>query len=139
MRFIQSYLGKTAEQITKDDIEEFIAKKFEESKNLDYKQIDILSDAKKLCRHICAFANSEGGLLFLDVSEQEQSNGIYPDKITWGASSYTKEQLGNISPHLDLDILPIRKSQNDDSVIFLIEVPRSNKQSRSQSTTRRRL
>jgi len=131
MSFIKSYFGKMADQVTKDDVEEFIEKRFEESKNLDYKHINILKNTTSLCKHICAFANSEGGLLLLGVSEKQESNRIYPDKITWGDPSYTKEQLenillGHISPHVELDILPIRKSKNDLSVIFLIDVPRSN-------------
>lgn len=132
MSFIKSFFGKKPNQVTKDDVEDFIRKKFEESKNLDYKEIDVLRNRAKLCKHVCAFANSEGGLLLLGVSELKESHRIYPDKITWGDPSYTKEQLenillGNLSPHVKLDIIPIRKSQNDQSVIFLIDVQKSNK------------
>lgn len=131
MTFIKSYFGKTQNQVTEKDVELFIAKKIEESKNLEYKQINILRDAKNLCKHVCAFANSEGGLLLVGISEKKESHRIYPDKITWGDPSYTKEQLenillGNISPHVNTDIVPIRKSDDDQSVIFLIDVPKSN-------------
>ena len=93
------------------------------------------NDPDKLANYIASFANSEGGLIILGVSEEKiedekgKSTKIYPKEITWGEISLAKETLENkirvrIKPQIDgLFIRPIRKKEK---VIFLIDIPKSN-------------
>ena len=146
MSFIKRFLGKDPFnpnlRITAKDITTFIHQEMpiEENSNLDYKAIptkDINFD--ELAKDVSAFANSEGGLLIFDVSEKAETDPktgkivrIYPGEITWKESSFKKEVIeqhlvGKIHhPIEDLLLVPVRKSSQDPSVIFLIDVPRSN-------------
>ena len=84
MQFIQRFLGKKGlEQITSTDIEEFISKRVEESLNLEYKDIRILSKTDEVAKVVSSFANSDGGLLVVGVSEIKEKNKKFPADITW--------------------------------------------------------
>jgi len=134
--FVERFFNKKSEELKVEDIQNFIAKKIEENVNLDYKGILILNDMEKIAKHVSGFANTEGGLLILGVSEEKQLAGkrkerIYPGAIEWTDHSYTKEQLertinGNTDPPVPLKIVPVRKSEDDPKVIFLLDIPRSN-------------
>lgn len=134
--FIERFFNKKSEELKVEDIQNFIVKKIEENVNLDYKGILILSDMEKIARHVSAFANTEGGLLILGVSEEKKLVGkrkerIYPGAIVWTDHSYTKERLerainGTADPPVPLKIVPIRKSEDDPKAIFLLDIPRSN-------------
>lgn len=136
MGFIETFFKRNPTDITANDIESFISRKIEESQNLDYKDIKKYDDADGLSKHISAFANSLGGLLILGVSEKKEGKGkdlrIYPDGITWGDETHSKETLENkltarIQPSIrELRIAPIRESKESASVVFLIDIPRSN-------------
>jgi hypothetical protein len=135
MGFIELFF-KNRGEITDKDIEQFISQKIEENSELDYKDIRAYQDAKKLSVNISSFANSEGGLLILGISEDEQKdeNGklfsIFPKEITWGEVSLDKESLENklltlIKPQINgLTIKPVRNQEN--KVIFLIDIPKSS-------------
>jgi hypothetical protein len=134
MGFIQLFFKKK-EEIKEKDIKRFISQKIEENSNLDYKDIMAYKDAETLSTNISSFANSEGGLLILGISEDEikdekgKTIKIYPKEPTWGKVSLDKETLENklltlIKPPIDgLTIKPIRNKKNE--VIFLIDIPKS--------------
>ena len=139
MSFIKRFLGKPSDQITADDIVSFISQSIEENLNLDYKSIPQKINFDELAKDVSAFANSEGGLLIFGVSEKgevdqktKKTIRIYPESITWGEPSLRKETIdqhlvGKIHPPIeDSRVIPIRKSEQDPSVIFLIDVPKSN-------------
>ena len=139
MSFIKRFLGKPSDQITADDIVSFISQSIEENLNLDYKSIPQKIDFDELAKDVSAFANSEGGLLILGISEKTETDQktkktfrIYPERITWGKPSLTKEMIeqhlvGKIHHPIEhLRIVPIRKSEQEPEVIFLIDVPHSN-------------
>jgi hypothetical protein len=134
MGFIEQFF-KDKVEILPEDIEFFISQKIEENINLDYKDIRMYNDPDKLAAHVASFANAEGGLIILGVSEDkikdEKGNiiRIFPKEITWGEMSLDKETLENklsvrIKPQIDgLIIKPARK---EEKVIFLLDIPKSN-------------
>lgn len=136
MGFIEAFFDKNLIDIAADDVQNFISRRIEENQNLDYKDIRKYDDADDLSKHISSFANSLGGLLILGVSEKREGKGkslrIYPDEITWGDETHSKETLENrliarIQPSIrELRIVPIRQSMESARVIFLIDIPRSN-------------
>lgn len=131
MSLIRKYLGKRPHQITGSDIESFIQRRIEESSDIEYKHIKAHENIHELAKHVCGFANSDGGLIFLGIAEGEESRGntskIYPEAITWGCSSLERETLedrlfSQIKPRLEFRIHPVRK-ENSSDVIYIIEVP----------------
>lgn len=141
MSFIERYIGKNPfngelkNKITEDDITAFIERGIEESINLDYKQIEKYSDTDDLSNKIASFANSDGGLIILGISEKSIGSGsnkkILPNEITWGKEEYKKEDLDNrlfskIKPWInDLRICAVRKKGEINKEIYLIDIPRS--------------
>lgn len=146
MSFIQRFFKKAPEELEVQDVQNFIYKKIEENVNLDYKDISLIEDTEKLSKHVCAFANTEGGLLILGVREAISSVGkkkqrIYPGTITWVNHSYSREQLEEklktkIDPPVSLKIVPIRKSREDPKLIFLLDIPESNELHMHKNTHR---
>jgi len=136
MGFIETFFKKNAIEITKKDIEDFISRKIEENLNLDYKNIHAFNDFDELSKDVSAFANSEGGILILGISEEIIGRGknlkIVPKDIIWGDEFFSKEQLednliGKIRPRIiGLHIYPIREGNGSLRVIFLIDIPQSD-------------
>ncbi len=133
MGFISQYFGREPEELTQDDLNKFLSHSIEESLHLDYKSIAFWHDPNKLSQHVCAFANAEGGLIILGISETKRGRGpkIYPGSIEWGEEELTRERLESmlidrISPPIEgLRIHPLRNKKG--RVIFLIDVPASER------------
>jgi predicted HTH transcriptional regulator len=147
MSFITKLFNEEPSKITRKDIESFIHQEpsIEESSHLDYKallsEIDYDELAKDVSararKDVSAFANTDGGLLILGVSEERETNPktkrvrIYPKAITWGKLSIERERLEQLlmnkiqSNIPDLTIQPVRRTSKDPSVIFLIDIPKS--------------
>lgn len=134
MSFIERYFRKNPhstdekDKINESDIEEFIDRKIEESVNLDYKHIDKYADKIGLGKVISSFANTDGGLLILGISEKKHLPQKPP---TWGDSDkFSRETLearlfSVIKPEIKgLYIHPVRHSTTS-KVIFLIDVPKT--------------
>lgn len=147
INFIEQFFPKAlTQQINQKDLEKFLVNKIEESQNLEYKDFfkvfnrkgeinknDNYDGDKELCKSVAGMANSEGGLIILGIKEKEEKmNGkiirISPEKITWGPSVVTKEQIERILtskisyPITGIKILPVR---NNDDVVFLLSIPQS--------------
>lgn len=133
MEFIELYFGGKKD-IRSQDLESFKSQKIEENINLDYKDIRAYDNPDELSKDVSSFANSEGGLIFLGMSQDEiKKNGkivkIYPKEVTWGEASLGKESLesrllSRIRPPVSrLVIRPVRNEKSQ--VVFLIDIPRS--------------
>jgi predicted HTH transcriptional regulator len=70
MIFVRQFF-KGKEDIKAEDIELFVSQKIEENVKLDYTDIKAYNDADGLSVSIASFANSEGGLIILGVSEDK--------------------------------------------------------------------
>src|SRR2546422_7433647 len=118
-------------------LEAFLESAIEEGLNLDYKDIAAAENPDKLSTIISAFANAEGGLIVLGVSEKEEADEkgqvvkIRPGRITWGPKSLTRERiesmlLSRIRPWVTgLRIHPIRNEA--EKPVFLVDVPQSTR------------
>jgi hypothetical protein len=136
MGFIELFF-KDKKEIKANDIRLFMSQRTEENVNLDYKDVRAYNNADDLAIHVSSFANSEGGLIILGMSQDEIQDEkgkivkIYPKDITWGEVSFNKESLENklvsrIRPAISgLVIRPVRNE--NDEVIFLIDIPKSNR------------
>ena len=134
--FAARYLGRLEPSgFSQRMLETFLESAVEEGLNLDYKDIEAAGNPDKLATVISAFANAEGGLLILGVSEKEELDErghvvrIRPGTITWGAKSLAREKIesmlvSRIRPWVNgLRIHAIRNDANE--AVFLIDVPQS--------------
>ena len=137
MGFIENFFRKKPKDVTKQDLDIFLARKIEENLNLDYKDIQAYHDFDELSKNVSAFANSDGGLILLGISQDEIKKGkvtvkIHPKELTWGEEILSKEQLednfiGKIQPRIDgIRIQPVREGNGSMRVIFLVDIPKSN-------------
>lgn len=134
--FAARYLGRPeASGFSKGMLEAFLESAIEEGLNLDYKDIAAAANPDKLSTVISAFANAEGGLIVLGVSEKEELDErgqvvkIRPGRITWGPKSLTREKIESmlidrIRPWVNG--LRIHATRNEaEEAVFLIDVPQS--------------
>jgi hypothetical protein len=136
MSFVKFFMHKEPTKLGASDVEEFIGKRIEENLNLEYKDARIIDNIDKLAESVCAFANTEGGLLILGVGEDKILAGnrvmrIFPSSIAWTENAIAREQLEEklgtqIEPPVPLRIFPIRKSKDGSEAIFLLDIPKSN-------------
>jgi len=137
MVFIDKLFRKKPKDVTKQDLEAFLTRKIEENLNLDYKAIQAYHNFDELSKDVSAFANSEGGLIILGVSQDEIKKRkvvvkVLPKELTWGEEILSKEKLednlvGKIQPRIDgIRIQPVREGNGSMRVIFLIDIPQSN-------------
>ncbi|MHA1381469.1 MAG: AlbA family DNA-binding domain-containing protein [Candidatus Helarchaeota archaeon] len=131
--YLGRFFKKDIDQIIDQDIYDFISQRLEESKILEYKSVKVIdSNFGKITKTICGFANSEGGLLIIGVSEETQNSENYPKEITWYEGRMNIEAIENkiisyITPIIpDLKIKRVSNSKDEKKRIFLIEVPKSN-------------
>jgi len=128
--FIKKWIGKNKDEIiTEDDVQIFINKNVEENLNLEYKSIKKLNDFSELQKEISAFANSDGGLLCIGISEHKEGTNTYPEKIEWNKEPkkckewFQDNTINRIRPEIPgVRIVTVNK---DGGNIFLVDVPAS--------------
>lgn len=130
--FVEKWLGKSIlEGVTEADVNSFVAKGIEESLYLEYKGIESLREPQKLRKSIAAFANSDGGLLLVGVSEKKKGSRRLPGEVRWNDNpNQTKEwfqdvTLNLIHPPLTGARIMVAANQQGHTV-FLVDVPASD-------------
>ena len=140
MDYIQISFGKTLDELTYQDVEDFFIEEKEESIRLEFKSYsDKDKDSNKLdgiIRGLCALLNSEGGILIWGAPEGQAVKGK-KEKIFKGALSpvpkpkqIEKDQLINkisdtISP-LPTGVSVKILTQDSDKFVYVFEVQTSN-------------
>jgi hypothetical protein len=154
-KFIERFFRKyKPEDITIQDVRDFIFQGIEENQNLEYKPRGLLvkgdntilsaSDPKQvigfsaLAKSIAGFANAEGGLLVLGIKEKTQrfkgtTVKVRPGPISPIPPSVTREMIEmqlatKIQfPIEGINIFPIRVGIRSNYSIYLIDVPQSTR------------
>ena len=87
---MSNLLDKT--EFTQQDILDIISSRTEESINIDFKDARALSsrDGKEISKDVSAFANSDGGLIFYGINED---NHVATDVSFVDGNKYNKEWL----------------------------------------------
>ena len=142
MNFSQTYLGKSLEELTYKDIEEFFIEEQVETETLEFKSgelfktINEFKDSlnKNINRSITAFLNSSGGLLIWGAPREYKKDGtnikyckgeLYPINISRDKDSLISEITRAIS-HMPIGIkVKILSSEDGKSHIYIFEVKES--------------
>lgn len=120
------------ENFTQQDIENLIISRLEESINIEFKSAGALSfkesDIKEISKDVSAFANSDGGIIFYGIKEE---NHIASSISFIDGFKFTKEWLENIiisriqQKIHNLKIIPIRYDDDFLKTIYVIKIPKS--------------
>ncbi|RQO32636.1 hypothetical protein DBR32_03320 [Taibaiella sp. KBW10] len=121
------------EEFTSDTIDQIINSRLEESINIEFKSGAALSNEKsvkkEISKDVSSFANSDGGLIFYGIEEQ---NHVASSFSFIDGNTYTKEWLenvilSNIQPKIEgLKIFPIRVDNDIEKTFYVIKIPNSN-------------
>lgn len=119
--------NKPLNELTFDDIKKLKDDKIPESKVLDYKREEI--EKKALMKHVCGFANANGGFLIFGIEEDDSKPPIPKKLIGLNRKNFNIEQIeqiinGNLDPRLTIEISPpIYKSDKSSKFFIVIRVP----------------
>lgn len=109
------------EEINYELVDEFIKAGYEEHFDLDYK-VDFPSDLEKL---ICAFANTQGGIIVLGIKEQEKTRKpIYPPLGIQGDKESIRQRIINIAfdaiyPPIEPEVIFVNIPGTDQNVVII--------------------
>jgi hypothetical protein len=113
-------------------VESFIENEIEESIHIEFKSAGALSknDSKKkeVSKDVSAFANSDGGIIIYGIEEKNHKASEYSFV---DGNEFTKEWLeqiisSTISRNIpNLKIFPIRKENDIDKTIYVVQIPSS--------------
>lgn len=125
---MSSLLDKT--EFTQEDILGIISSRTEESINIDFKDARALSsgDGKEISKDVSAFANSDGGLIFYGINEE---NHVATGTSFVDGNKYNKEWLenkitSNIQQRIqNLLIIPVRFDNDIMKTVYVVKIPKS--------------
>jgi predicted HTH transcriptional regulator len=130
--FCNSLLGKDIYDIKENDLINFFKNEQEETNTLEFKSGDV--EIQKLCKEICAFLNTEGGLIIIGTPTEKKKNigkntyNICQGKLTSSRFSdkdwLYKKIYSRITPVPTN--LKIQEIKNERSKYFVIEVNQSS-------------
>ena len=122
------------ENFTEEDILKIIESKLEESINIEFKSSGALSKdnmvKKEISKDISAFANSDGGIIFYRINEE---NHVAKNLSFINGNEFTKEWLENIiistiQQKIDgLKIIPVRFDNDIFKTVYVVKIPKSNR------------
>ncbi len=119
--------NKPLDEITYEDIKKLKTDNIPESKILDYKREKL--EKKDLMKHICGFANANGGFLVFGIEEDESKPPIPKNLTGLNKKNFNIEQIediihGNIDPPLKFEISPpIYKKDKKGEFFVVIRIP----------------
>lgn len=117
---------------TQDDILEIINSNLEESINIEFKSSGSLSKIpnvkKEISKDVSAFANSDGGIIFYGIQEE---NHIACSLSFIDGNLYNKEWLENIiissiQNRISFEIIPVRFNNDFLKTIYVVKIPKSD-------------
>jgi len=125
---MSNLLDKT--EFTQEYILGLIASRTEESINIDFKDARALSsgDGKEISKDVSAFANSDGGLIFYGINEE---NHVATGTSFVDGNKYNKEWLenkitSNIQQRIqNLLIIPVRFDNDIMKTVYVVKIPKS--------------
>lgn len=125
---MSSILDKT--EFNQEDIIELINSRTEESINIEFKDSRALSseNGKEISKDISAFANSDGGLIFYGISEE---NHVATAPTFIDGYKYNKEWLENkITTNIqqrieNILIIPVRFDNDINKTVYVVKIPKS--------------
>lgn len=122
------------ENFTEEDILNILNSKLEESINIEFKSSGALSKdnmvKKEISKDISAFANSDGGIIFYGINEE---NHVAKSLSYIDGNEFTKEWLENIiistiQQKIDeIRIIPVRFENDITKTIYVVKIPVSNR------------
>ncbi|RYY45119.1 MAG: ATP-binding protein [Chitinophagaceae bacterium] len=121
------------DHFSEDAIKAIIESRLEESINIEFKSASALamepSVKKEISKDISAIANSDGGLIFYGINEE---NHVANSASFIDGTLFTKEWLenviiSNIQPKVnDLKIFPVRFEDDIKKTIYVVKIPQSS-------------
>ncbi len=120
------------EEFTEKDILQIIESKLEESINIEFKNAKALSNdkmvKKEISKDISSFANSDGGIIFYGIDEE---NHVASKLSFIDGNIFSKEWLENIIISTiqqkieNLKIIPVRFEGDIKKSIYVVKIPKS--------------
>ncbi|NID10638.1 AlbA family DNA-binding domain-containing protein [Fibrivirga algicola] len=136
--FTQLYFGKAIDDVTADDVTAFFAEERPEGINLEFKSFaqhesDLKLKEKGVIRTVCAFLNSEGGLLIWGAPEgtkNDRGDKVFVGKLSPVTKYYNKDSfISKLITRIEDIPSGIRFKDvevSQDQYVYLIDVPESS-------------
>lgn len=131
---IEDLFGVSIDSISIDMLKKFISLEPEENLHLEFKQGDWFASENRneISKVVSSFANSDGGILIIGVSENKDKGVSRAAKIVGSPMDvrHSKETLENIlSSNISPKIGSIRISRLEDNgySIFILDIPRGGR------------
>lgn len=131
MSFARQFFGKPLHEVEVSDILRFFKQKRHEGQHLEFKSGEV--HMEKIQKEICAFLNSEGGLMIVGAPREMSIPGMVKERSSFGEPRpsnindpevFTSKLLSGIVPEpVGMQLQQIRFS---DGSVFLVEVPPSS-------------
>lgn len=134
MDLIEAFFKVRREDLTIETLKDFISTHPEENLHMEFKSGQFFSYDHRvgISKEVSSFANSDGGILIIGVTEKKDKGKSFADKLDGVLISpkHSKESLeniliSNISPPIDsVNITPLEENGMN---VFVLEIPQSER------------